>query len=157
MCLGKAIVNISPQRMQWHLPLMYNLAASYLSTTKSAGTAYSYPLSSGLGGTEHCLFYCPAEGNAMLNLIGYCPGYQIGIKFGLLNLENIKLNPLPNKALKLEPQFVNPLSSPPDDHSGSGGVNGYRNLVCLAVNLHIGDSGFGTYSLNSLAKLQVFV
>ena len=113
--------------------------------TKPAGAAYSYPLSPGLGGTEHCLFHCPAEGDAMLNLVGYCPGYQIGIKLGLLNLKDVELNPLADKPLKVEPQLVNPLSSPPDDHAGSGGVDGYRHLVCLAVNLHIGDGGFSAY------------
>jgi hypothetical protein len=155
--LGKAVINISPQGMQRHLPLMRNLAAGYLGTTQPAGAAYSYPLSPGLRGAEYCLLHCPAEGNAMLNLVGDCPGYQIGIKLRLLNLKDVELNPLPDKALKAAPQLVNSLPSPPDDHARACGVNGYRHLIRLALNLHIGDGGFGTYRLDSLAELQVLV
>ena len=93
----------------------------------------------------------------MLNLVGDCPGDQIGVKLRLMDLKDVELNPLPDEALKAEPQLVNSLPSPPDDHARPGGVNGYRHLICLALNLHIGDGGFSTYGLDSLAELQVFV
>jgi hypothetical protein len=157
MRLSKAIINISPQRMQWYLPLMRNFTASYLSTAKSTGAAYSYPLSPSLQGAKYCLLHRPAESNTTLNLLSYRPSYQIGIKFRLLNLKNIELNPLSEEALKVEPQFINSLPSPPDDHARSGGMDSYRYLIRLAVNLHQGDTSFSISGLNNLAKLQVFL
>jgi hypothetical protein len=124
MRLGKAIINISPQGMQRYSPLMHNLTASYLSTTQPTGTTYSYPLSPSLHGAKHCLLHRSAESNTMLNLLSYRPSYQIGIEFRLLNLKDIQLNPLPDKALKVEPHFINSLPTSPDDYARSGSMDG---------------------------------
>ncbi|MBA7706623.1 hypothetical protein ES703_115478 [subsurface metagenome] len=143
--------------MQGHLPLVHNLAAGYLSTTQSAGATDSHSFSPGLHGAEHCLLHRPSESNPMLNLLGHRLGYQIGVQFRLLNLQDAKLNPLADKGFKLSPHLINPLPPSPDDDAGAGGMDGYRDLIRLAFNLHQGDTGFGISGGDSLPKLEVFL
>src|SRR4030042_6092978 len=122
--------------MQGHLPLMHNLTASYRSAAKPARAAHSNPPSASLQGAEYCLLHRPTKGDTTHNLLSNRFSYQIGIKFRLLNLNNIELNPLPETAFKVKPELINSLPSPSDDHTGSGGMNSYRHLIRLAVNLH---------------------
>ena len=51
--------------------------------------------------------------------------------------------------------FINSLASPADDNARAGGMDSYRYLICLAVNLQKGDTSFAVFGLNSLPKLQV--
>ena len=108
---------------------MHSLAASNLGTTQSTGTIDSYSLSAGHNGARNCLFHRPAVRNTAFNLVSNCPGYQISIKLRLLNFLNIELYLLVNKGLEVKPQFINSLSSSPDDHTGSGSVDSYRHLI----------------------------
>ena len=67
------------------------------------------------------------------------------------------MNPLPDKALKKSPHFINSLPPSPDNDARSGGMDGYRYLIRLALNLHQRDTGFSISGFNSLPKLQVFM
>ncbi len=136
---------------------MHNLTAGYLSTPQSAGTTDSHSLSPGLHGAKHGLLHRPAESNTMLNLLSYRPSYQKGVKFRLLNLQDAQLNPLADELLEMRPHFIDSLSPPPDDNAGSSGMDIYRYLIRLAVNLHQGDTGVSIASVNSPSKLEVFL
>jgi len=135
---------------------MHAHAAGYLSATQSTGTTDFHSLGTSLHGAKHCLFHSPPVGNTALNLLSYCLRYQISIKLRLLNLLDIQLNPFPNKLLKVTPHFINSLPSAPDDDARPGGIDGYRHLICLTLNLHQGDGSIRIPGLNCLAQLQVF-
>jgi len=122
--------------MQWHLPLMHSLAARYLGTTQSTSTTDFNSLSPRLNGAKNCLFHSPPVSNTALNLLSYHPSYQISVKLRLPNLLYIQLNTLPNKVPKEAPHFINSLSSPSNDDTRPGSMDGYRHLICLAVNLY---------------------
>jgi hypothetical protein len=122
--------------MQWYLPLMHSLAASYLGIAQSTGTTDSYSLSTSLNGAKNRLFHGSPVGNTALDLFGYRLSYQSGIKLSLPNLLDIQSNSLPDKFLKAKPQFINSLSSPSDDNARPGSMDSYRYLFCLAINLY---------------------
>ncbi len=61
----------------------------------------------------------------MLNLLSYRSGYQIGIEFRLLNLQDAQLNLLPDNVLKISPHLINSLPPSSDDDAGSSGMDSY--------------------------------
>ncbi len=114
--------------------------ASYIATTQSARTTDFYSLSSSLNSAKDCLLHCPPKSDTAPKLVGYRPGYQIGVKFRLLNLPDIQLNLLPYKVLKEESHFINSLSSPPDYDARASSINSYRHLIRLAFNIRSRNS-----------------
>ena len=143
--------------MQWYLTLMHVLAAGYLGVTQSPGTTDSYSFGTSLNSAENRLFHCPPVGNTALDLFGYGFSYQVGIKLGLANLLNVQSDSLANELLKVEPQFINSLSSTSNDNTRSSSMDSYRYFFCLAFNLYQRDGGISILGCNSLPKLQVFV
>ena len=111
----------------------------------------------GLGGTEECLFHRPAVCNTALNLVGYCPGDQISIKFRLGHLLDIQPDPFPDKLLQLGSHFINPLSPSSDNNTGTGGMDGDEYLMGLALNLDLGDGSLSVSGADSLPDFEVFL
>ncbi len=143
--------------MQGHLPLVSHLAAGYLGAAQSAGAGDSYPLGSGFQGAEHRPLHRPAEGDAALYLLGYRPGHQVGIELRLAYLLDIQLHLAADEGFQVLAYLVDTLPSPPDDHAGSGGMNGYQYLVRLTVYLHQGDGGIGIFLLDSPPQFHVLM
>ena len=143
--------------MQGYLPLVQDLAAGYLVTTQSAGTANSHPFGSSLHGAEKRLLHCSTEGNPVLHLVSYRASHQKGVELRLLNLLNIELHLLTENILQVRSHLVNSLSAASDDYTGAGGIDGHRHLICLAVNLDQRDTGFGISGINRLPDFQVLL
>ena len=139
--------------MEGHLPLVHCLAARYLGITQSTRTTDPYSLSASLNGTENRLFHGSAVSNTALNLFRYRFSHQISIKFGLSNLLDVQADSLPDQFLKVRTQFINPLSSPPDDDARSSRMDSYSYLFCLVVSFYQRDSRVSISGLNRLPQL----
>ena len=109
---------------------------------RRAGAADPYSLGPGLHGAENCLFHRPPVGDAALDLLGDRPGHQVSIQLRLADFLDIKLYLLADQRLEVLPHFINPLSAPPDDDAGPGGMESDEYILCLAVNLYQRDAGF---------------
>jgi len=81
---------IGPQGMQRHAVLAVPLGSRNLSATKATRNSDLNALDALLESRSHALLHCPAESDALFQLSSDVLSNQSGIRFGLLNLDDIQ-------------------------------------------------------------------
>ena len=103
---------------------MHCLAAGDFRITQPTGAVDSYSLGASLHGTENRLFHRPPVGDTALNLLGNGSGNEHGIQFWLADFLDIQTDLLADEFFQVNTQLINALSTPPDDDTGTGGIDG---------------------------------
>jgi hypothetical protein len=157
MCFGKTIIDISPQGMQRHLPLVHRDTPGNLGTIQPTSATNPHSLSTCLHGTKDRLFQCPPIGEPPLNLVGHVPCHEISIELRLWDLSNIQLDPFTDQGFELGSQFIDTLSTATNENAGASSMDSHGHIICLAVNLNRGHASLGIHRLNQLTELNIFL
>ena len=156
--LGQGVVDVGPKRMERHPAHHQLFDAGNLRPGDAAFDDDLDTLGPGLHGPLGGLAHGPAVGNPALQLVGHVPGHQIGIGFGLFNLDDIELDPALRYGLEFGTQTLYPLSIPANQNSRAGRVDVDDTILSAAVNLDPGDACIRerfVFVLDAVAQAQV--
>src|SRR6185503_5537430 len=90
--LGKAIIDVRAQRVQWHPALMVGLHAGQFRAAKPAGAANLDPFRSEIHRALNGLLHGAPKGHAPLELKSDVFGNELGFDFRLLDLHDVHVN-----------------------------------------------------------------
>jgi len=152
----QTIVDISAQGVQGDFPLDFFLGASDFRSTQPPANHDANAFCIGAHGFLHCLLHGAAEGDALLQLFRDTAPDQVGIEFGLANLQDVETHALLGFLLKRGTQSIDLFATLANDDTRFGGMNNDRDLVCGgALDLDTRDSRVRQLFLDHLTQFEI--
>ncbi len=143
--------------MQGHPALAVPLRPGDFSPAQTAAAIDANAQRAQAHGRLHRPLHGPAKGDPPLQLIADVLGHQLGIDFGLANLDNIQMHVAAGHLRKGLAQFFDIRALFADHQAGAGGGDGYPRLLGRPFDDDAGDAGLMQTLLQKTADSDVFV
>ncbi len=130
--------------MQRHSTFAVPLGPAHLSATEAARGLDPDALGSGLHGVLHGPLHGPAEGHTAHQLVGHALGDECCVELGLLDLNDVQLDPgVTGQLGETGPKAVGLRALAADDDARTGGVHVDLQLVPGPLDLDAADGRIG--------------
>ena len=154
---GGAVVDVGAQRVQRHAAFAIPFHARDFRAAEAAGDGDTDALGAQAHGRLHRALHGAAERDAALELLGDVFGDQLGVGFGLADLDEVQEHLVLAELGDVLAELLDVRALLADDHARAGGVNGDAALLVRTLDDDLGDAGLLQLLLDELADLDVFV
>ncbi len=139
--LVEAVVDVGPEGVQRHLTLAVELRTAHLGTAQTTGALDPDPLRAGAHRTLLRLTHGPPKLHPGRELLRHALSHQLGVGFGVLDLEDVQLDLLARELLQVAANTLGLGAIATDDDARARCEDVHPHPVTSALDLHRGDPG----------------
>src|SRR5215831_15385801 len=138
--LVEAVVDVGAQGVQRHAALAVELRPRHFRAAETARALHPDAPGAALHGRLHGLAHGPAERHPAGQLLGHALRDELGVRLGVLHLEDVELDLLAGELLQVAADPVGFGAAPADDDAGPRGVDVHPHPVPGPLDLDLGDA-----------------